>query len=580
MLFYRDLFRRRSYDEKDKPIDYQFLEVSPSFEHQTGIKDGAGRWMREIAPDQDAFWFETYGRIAKDRKGERFEYFSTPLARWWSVYAFPIDAPEQRRIGVLFNDITERKTREQQQAFLLQFSDTLRTDSNVDAVANRSLQMLSEHLRLDRCYVGVYQLADDHGEFPYQVGNDRVPPMPDSVRLSDFPDALQVAFHRTLVIEDVAKAEGLTDTDRKNLGALGLCALVAASLRSGEANPLWSIVAVSASPRHWTLSEIKLIEEVTERTWAAIERVKADETLRKSEEQFRRALKEAPIPVIMHAQDGQVLQISRTWTEPTGYLPEEVPTFDGWLAEAYGEGADSVRRHMQALFRGQARTMNIDFPVLTRYNGLRHWSFSASSPGTLSDGRRFIVGMAVDITERKQAQEQLQAFNQRLERQVTERTQALKESHDLLQSVFDTTLFSMVVVKARRDEGGAITDFGIQVVNRQLVKLTGRTDLVGNLLGELYPGIREKGLFALMLQVIETGEPAQTEYYYGHEGFDAWFTSTFVKMDDGLLVTNLDITARKEAEMENEKHLQILKQSEEVAHMGSWAYDMGSGQFT
>ncbi|MDQ4043874.1 MAG: PAS domain S-box protein, partial [Chloroflexota bacterium] len=99
--------------EHDRPTDYRFLEVSPSFEMQTGIVNGAGRWMREIAPDQDEYWFEVYGHVALAREPSRFEYFSTPLGRWWSVYAFPVDDPALRRIGVLFNDITERKRAEE-----------------------------------------------------------------------------------------------------------------------------------------------------------------------------------------------------------------------------------------------------------------------------------------------------------------------------------------------------------------------------------------------------------------------------------------------------------------------------------
>ena len=130
----------------------------------------------------------------------------------------------------------------------------------------------------------------------------------------------------------------------------------------------------------------------------------AEEALRESEEQFRRAIEDAPIPIIMHAEDGQVLQLSRTWTELTGYGPEDMPTFDAWLTRAYGEGADAVRDHVQALFSGDARTIDIEFPVRTRGGEQRYWSFSASSPGTLADGRRYVVGMAVDITARKRAE--------------------------------------------------------------------------------------------------------------------------------------------------------------------------------
>ena len=99
-----------AFDEHDEPVDYRFLEVSPSFERQTGIENGAGRWMREIAPDQDQYWFDTYGRVALTGEPARFENYSTPLGRWWDVYAFRISGP--RRIAVLFRDITDQKRAE------------------------------------------------------------------------------------------------------------------------------------------------------------------------------------------------------------------------------------------------------------------------------------------------------------------------------------------------------------------------------------------------------------------------------------------------------------------------------------
>ncbi len=96
-----------AFDKNQKPVDYRFLEVSPAFERQTGIENGAGRWMREIAPDQDQFWFDVYGRVALTGKAERFEDFSTPLNRWYSVNAFKIEG--HARVAVLFDDITDRK---------------------------------------------------------------------------------------------------------------------------------------------------------------------------------------------------------------------------------------------------------------------------------------------------------------------------------------------------------------------------------------------------------------------------------------------------------------------------------------
>ncbi len=100
------------FDQNEKPVDYRFLQISPSFERQTGIKNAAGRRMREIAPQHEENWFEIYGRIALTGEPMRFENEARQLGRWYDVYAFRVEDPKRRRVGILFNDITERKRAE------------------------------------------------------------------------------------------------------------------------------------------------------------------------------------------------------------------------------------------------------------------------------------------------------------------------------------------------------------------------------------------------------------------------------------------------------------------------------------
>ena len=148
---------------------------------------------------------------------------------------------------------------------------------------------------------------------------------------------------------------------------------------------------------------------------------KTEEAVRKSEEQFRKAIEDAPIPVIMQAEDGEVLQISHSWTELTGYTISQIRSFDEWIAKAvYGEGADKVRDHLLESFKGNKRVVDAEFRIRTVKGEERFWSFSASSPGTLRDGRRFVVGMAVDITERTKAEEQLKASSASYARNLIE----------------------------------------------------------------------------------------------------------------------------------------------------------------
>ena len=100
------------FDQNEKPVDYRFLQISPSFERQTGIKNAAGRRMREIAPQHEEHWFEIYGRIALTGEAMRFENEAKQLGRWYDVYAFRVEDPKRRHVGILFNDITERKRAE------------------------------------------------------------------------------------------------------------------------------------------------------------------------------------------------------------------------------------------------------------------------------------------------------------------------------------------------------------------------------------------------------------------------------------------------------------------------------------
>jgi len=69
--------------------------------------------MREIAPQHEAHWFEIYGRIALTGEPVRFENQAAQLHRWYDAYAFRVGEPVDRKVAILFNDITERKQAEE-----------------------------------------------------------------------------------------------------------------------------------------------------------------------------------------------------------------------------------------------------------------------------------------------------------------------------------------------------------------------------------------------------------------------------------------------------------------------------------
>jgi two-component system CheB/CheR fusion protein len=161
-------------------------------------------------------------------------------------------------------------------------------------------------------------------------------------------------------------------------------------------------------------------------------RHRVEEALGRGEEQFRRAIEEAPIPVIMQAENGEVLQVSRAWSEMTGYTLLDIPVADAWLNLLPGESAAAVRSGLRDLFRGDVRTLNFEFPIRRRSGDDREWSFTASSPGVLPDGQRFIVGMGVDITSRKLAEREMRASTRAIEAASAMKDQFLANiSHEL-----------------------------------------------------------------------------------------------------------------------------------------------------
>ena len=293
------------------------------------------------------------------------------------------------------------RANEERQAFLLKLSDALRAEPGPKAIANRALQMLMEQLRLDRCYVGIYRLAEDIGEFPYQVHDDRLSPMPGQVRLSDFPDSLQVALDRTLVINDVMAMQGLSGSDKDSFDALGMSALIAATLRKGENNPLWAINAISTGPRVWTRDEVALVEEVAERTWAAIERASAEAALHASEERFASfAASSTDVLWIRRADTMEMEYLSPAFAAVYGLDPNEaMGGVHRWAALIVPDDRDVALGHLAAARLGKAAVH--EFRIRRPSDGAFRWIRDHDFP--LYDGAdvKWIGGIATDVTEAK-----------------------------------------------------------------------------------------------------------------------------------------------------------------------------------
>ena len=129
------------FDAGGKPVDYRFLQVSPSFEKHTGLRDVAGKKVSELIPTHEAHWFDAYGKVALTGEPIRFENHSEGMDRWFDVHASRFGEPEKHLVAVLFNDITPRKLAEKD---LMAHAEEL---ARADRRKDEFLAMLAHELR-------------------------------------------------------------------------------------------------------------------------------------------------------------------------------------------------------------------------------------------------------------------------------------------------------------------------------------------------------------------------------------------------------------------------------------------------
>jgi PAS domain S-box-containing protein len=123
------------FDDEGCPLDYLFVEVNPAFERQTGLAGAVGRTARELIPNLEPHWFEIYGRVASTGEPVRFENGSAALDRWFDVYAVPVGDAAPYQVGILFNDISERRRAEEEVRHL---------NRNLEALVAERTRMLEE----------------------------------------------------------------------------------------------------------------------------------------------------------------------------------------------------------------------------------------------------------------------------------------------------------------------------------------------------------------------------------------------------------------------------------------------------
>src|SRR3954464_4091727 len=165
------------------------------------------------------------------------------------------------------------------------------------------------------------------------------------------------------------------------------------------------------------------------------QRQAAENFLRESEMRLRAAVQSAPYPLMLHASDGEILQISETWMTQTGYSSTPVAAPAEWAELAFPDSGDRaiLPRGSEGLDQPEGESIKLgERPVRTADGSERIWDFHRVALGSLPDGRRLWLTAGIDVTEYKHLVESERSARKEAEHANAAKSQFLATmSHEL-----------------------------------------------------------------------------------------------------------------------------------------------------
>jgi PAS domain S-box-containing protein len=346
---------------------------------------------------------------------------------WFEPYPTPLRDSEGRVVGGInmLVDITERKQAEQalienarQQEALYQLADQLHRTKSLEEVYNAALQAIVGALQCDRAsillfddtgvmrFIGWRGLSDAYrqateGHSPWQ--SDEKNPEPICVNDID-----------TAEISDSLKAV----IKREGIGALAFIPLVSNGRLIGKFMTYFNATHV------FSRNELELSLTIARQLAFGLDRKRAENALRESEERFRQVAEVSPQFIWVSRADGSLEYINQRWVDYSGldfvgtankqqlaaavHPDQRAEMFSRWERSV----ATSETFEMEARLRGR--------------DGTFRWFLIRTVP--LRDDAGRVVkwfGASTDITERKQAE-----VSERLLAEMRERNRLAQELHD------------------------------------------------------------------------------------------------------------------------------------------------------
>lgn len=364
-------------------IDFRLLEANPMFKRMTRLRRPIGKTVRALAHGVDEDWYQVLASVAVSGKPVRME--KPAWDRWYEFYSYRVDHSRDRKIAILFDDITGRKREEMHMKFLGALSQDLHQASGPEEIMNTVGGRLGAFMELSVCEFLELDEAAEEGEEAVVACCWHRPDLPDLTGSYPYSEYLSEEFQESarkgevFVVRDTAKDRRLV---ADKYVPLKIRSLVCVPILRDE-QWRFALCVYHSRPHDWQDDEIELLKRVARRIWTRLERARTEEALYESERKLRQ--------IFEGAKDFAIFSVNRR-----GY-------FTSWSPGAeriFGyEKKEAIGHHAEMIFTPLDRAEKV--PRIEMAKALKTGVAEAERWLLRKDGSRFFAsGLWQPISDR------------------------------------------------------------------------------------------------------------------------------------------------------------------------------------
>ncbi len=395
-------------------LDGTLLDVNEAYVRLTGYSAeeliGRKKYQELTAPEYVAREAQLLDRVI--RTGEPQEYDKEYVRKDGSrvpilvaVFAVKGKDGKPEGLGAVLKDITERKKADALRAGQNQVLEMIATSAPLKDMLGCLARVMEAQCQGMLCSV---LLLDEDGE---HLRHGAAPNLPgefirriDGMKIGPEAGPCGTAAWRgePVIVPDIPQDPRCADY-LEFASRFGLRACWSTPIKSQNGEVLGTFAMYYREPRGPNASEIQLIEAATRLAGIGIERKRAEEALRHSEERFSKAFRANPAAVtISTLQDGRYLDVNAGFQKFSGYSREEL------IGRAASELIWPEKDHRTAFVeRLQQDEAVHELEVRLRTKSGEDRDVLISAERIRLGGETCVLSITQDITERKRAEEAL-----------------------------------------------------------------------------------------------------------------------------------------------------------------------------